>query len=844
MSLIRRLFKWAFILGIIGAVTIAVVIWFYLLPRLPDVNSLQDYHLQTPLRVMSRDGKLISEFGEQRRIPLRIDQVPQHYINALLSAEDENFYSHYGVDPKGLLRATVRMAQAGGKIQGGGSTITMQVARNYLLTLDQTFTRKINEILLSFQIEQELSKEQILEMYFNKMFMGHRSYGIEAASQVYYGRSISELELPQLAMLAGLYKAPSRYNPISNPERSKIRRNWILGRMLKLEHINDEQYQTAIATPITARFHSLKPETSASYVAEMVRSELFDSFPIEDVYTGGYRVYTTIDSRLQDAAQLAVQKGLLAYDRRHGYRGVEKNHGPDVTAEEAEKLLNRTSVLGPLQPAIVRQVNEDSAELLLRYGQTVTIHFSNMSWIRPRISIDRLGPAPKNISDILRPGDQIRVRQAYTDETVWYLSQVPDAQGALVVLNPQDGAMIALVGGFEYLHSKFNRATQALRQPGSNFKPIIYSAALEQDFTAATLINDAPVVFNDASLEGSWRPENYSGKFFGPTRLRKALYQSRNLVSIRILREIGITSAIDYATRFGFKKEQLPRNLSLALGSASVPPIDVATAYATFANQGYQVKPYFIERIEDSFGKVLYQAQPTTVCPNCDYVQPSDEVKLTEPELVDTTVLNHVAIVALNEALDQEIALQNTVVTEPVRPITHLPIAPRIMDERVNYIIHTILQDVVKKGTARKAKQLQRDDLAGKTGTTNDQKDAWFSGYVESMVATAWVGFDQPATLGRNEFGSTAALPIWIDFMAIALKDVPQTQRQQPDKMVTVKIDAATGELARPEDSSAVEEIFRAERTPKQMALPKSNGANMGDSNGTFVQEAAPEQVF
>jgi penicillin-binding protein 1A len=844
MSLIRRLFKWAFILGIIGSVTIAAVTWFYLLPRLPDVNSLRDYHLQTPLRVMSRDGKLISEFGEQRRIPLNIDQVPQHYINALLSAEDENFYSHYGVDPKGLLRAAVRMAQAGGKIQGGGSTITMQVARNYLLTLDQTFTRKINEILLSFQIEQELSKEQILEMYFNKMFMGHRSYGIEAASHVYYGRSISELELPQLAMLAGLYKAPSRYNPISNPERSKIRRNWILGRMLKLEHIDEEQYQTAIATPITARFHSLKPETSASYVAEMVRSELFDSFPIEDVYTGGYRVYTTIDSKLQDAAQLAVQKGLLAYDRRHGYRGVEKNHGPDVTAEEAERLLNRTSVLGPLQPAIVRQVNEDSAELLLRYGQTVTIHFSDMSWIRPRISIDRLGPAPENISDILRPGDQIRVRQAYTDETVWHLSQVPDAQGALVVLDPQDGAMIALVGGFEYLHSKFNRATQALRQPGSNFKPIIYSAALEQDFTAATLINDAPVVFNDVSLEDSWRPENYSGKFFGPTRLRKALYQSRNLVSIRILREIGITSAIDYATRFGFKKEQLPRNLSLALGSASVPPVDVATAYATFANQGYRVKPYFIERVEDSFGRVLYQAQPTTVCPNCDYVQPSDEVNLAEPELVDTVVINNVAIVALNEALDQEVALQNTAVTEPVRPITHLPIAPRIMDERVNYIIHTILQDVVKKGTARKAQKLQRDDLAGKTGTTNDQKDAWFSGYVESMVATAWVGFDQPATLGRNEFGSTAALPIWIDFMATALKDVPQTQRQQPDKMVTVKIDTATGELARPEDSSAVEEIFRAERTPKQMALPKRNGANMGDSNGTYVQEAAPEQIF
>ena len=761
MSLIRRLFKWVFILGIIGTLTIAAVTWFYLMPRLPDVNSLRDYHLQTPLRVMSRDGKLISEFGEQRRIPLRIDQVPQHYIDALLSAEDENFYSHYGVDPKGLLRAAVRMVQAGGRIQGGGSTITMQVARNYLLTLDQTFIRKFNEILLSFQIEQELSKEQILEMYFNKMFMGHRSYGIEAASNVYYGRSISELGLPQLAMLAGLYKAPSRYNPISNPQRSKIRRDWILGRMLLLDYINEEQYQTAIAAPITARFHSLKPETSASYVAEMVRSELFSSFPIEDVYTGGYRVYTTIDSRLQDAAQLAVQKGLLAYDRRHGYRGVEKNHGPSVTAEEAERLLNRTPVFGPLQPAIVRQVNEESAELLLRYGQTISINFSDMSWIRPRISIDYLGSAPKTISDILSPGDQVRVRQAYADSNVWYLSQVPDAQAALIALDPKDGAMIALVGGFEYLHSKFNRATQALRQPGSNFKPIIYSAALEQKFTAATLINDAPVVFNDASLEDSWRPENYSGKFFGPTRLRKALYKSRNLVSIRILREIGIKSAIDYATRFGFKPEQLPRNLSLALGSASVPPIDVATAYATFANTGYQVQPYFIERIEDSFGRVLFQAEPTTVCHNCDYVRLSDKVDLSPPSVVATTKITTGAIVALNEALDQEDAQQNSLLVEPDRPITHLPIAPRIMDERVNYIMHTILQDVVKKGTARRAQKLQRNDLAGKTGTTNDQKDAWFSGYVDSMVATTWVGFDQPKTLGRNEFGSTAALPIW-----------------------------------------------------------------------------------
>lgn len=839
MSFIRRLFKWALIIGSVGTLSIVAVTWLYLMPRLPDIESLRDYHLQTPLRVLSRDGKLISEFGEQRRIPLRIDQVPQHYINALISAEDENFYSHYGVDPKALLRAAVRMAQAGGRIQGGGSTITMQVARNYLLTLDQTFIRKFNEILLSFQIEQELSKDQILEMYFNKMFMGHRSYGIEAASQVYYGRSINTLELPQLAMLAGLYKAPSRYNPISNPQRSKIRRDWILDRMLLLGYIDETQHESAVNTPITARYHSLTPETSASYVAEMVRSELFENFPIEDVYTGGYRVYTTIDSKLQDAAQLAVQKGLLAYDRRHGFRGVEKNHGALISDLEAEKMLNRTPVFGPLQPAIVRAVNEDSADLLLRYGQTVTVNFSDMNWIRERISIDYMGAAAKDISEILTVGDQVRVRQAYNNEQVWYLSQVPDAQGALIALDPKDGAMIALVGGFEYLHSKFNRATQALRQPGSNFKPIIYSAALEKDFTAATLINDAPVVFNDASLEDSWRPENYSGKFFGPTRLRQALYKSRNLVSIRILREIGTKAAIDYATRFGFKAEQLPRNLSLALGSASVPPIDVAKAYASFANTGYKVEPYFIERIEDSFGKVLYQAQPSTVCKDCEYVRPTDEVNL-DPQDEDLTQVVASEIMALDEAINEEDALINGKLDVPEKTITNLPIAPRIMDERVNYVMHTILQDVVKKGTARRAQKLNRNDLAGKTGTTNDQKDAWFSGYVDDMVATAWVGFDQPATLGKNEFGSTAALPIWIDFMEIALQDVPEKTRPKPDAMVTVKIDQVTGELARPTDANAIEEIFRAERIPKTTA-PLSPKDNVSVSEEL---ETAPEQVF
>lgn len=827
-----QLIIWSTALGLVAALALVIFTFAYLVPRLPDVASLRDYHLQTPLRVMTKDGKLISEFGEKRRMPLRIDQVPQDYINALLSAEDENFYNHYGVDPKALLRAAVRMVQAGGRIQGGGSTITMQVARNYLLTLEQTFSRKFNEILLSFQIEQELSKDQILEMYVNKMFMGHRAYGIEAAAQVYYGRHMWKLTLAEQAMMAGLYKAPSRYNPISNAERAKIRRNWILGRMLELEYIDQARYDEAVAAPITARFHSLTPETQASYVAEMVRQELFDTFPLEDVYTGGYRVYTTVDSRLQDAAQYAVQKGLLAYDRRHGFRGVEKQHGAELTDYEAERILNRTPVLGPLQPAIVRSIDEENqtADVMLRYNGEATIRYSDMEWIRPRISIDRLGAKPALITDILAVGDQIRIRKAYGESNLWFLSQVPDVQGALVALDPQDGAIISLVGGFEYLHSKFNRATQALRQPGSNFKPFVYSAALEKGYTAASLINDAPVVFNDASLEDSWRPENYSGKFFGPTRLREALYKSRNLVSIRLLREIGTKYAINYAVPFGFQAEHLPRNLSLALGSASVPPIDVATAYAAIANTGYAVKPYFIERIEDSTGKVLYQAEPITVCENCEYLPKAELISLNPTD--NTINVADSAVMALGE--DEQDLLDGP-------KITHLPIAERIMDEGVNYIMHTILQDVITQGTGRRALKLERGDLAGKTGTTNDQKDAWFSGYNGALVASAWVGFDQPQPLGRNEFGSTAALPIWIDFMEEALKDTPEHSHQQPSGMVQVRINKDSGLLAPLGDSNSMFELFREGQAPTEIsaASPKQNS-----NDATTPTEVAPEEVF
>jgi penicillin-binding protein 1A len=814
MTLMRRLkhlIKYCIMLGLASLLILALFTWFYLLPRLPDVNSLRDYHLQIPLRVMTQDGSLISEFGEQRRIPLTIEQVPQDYINALLSAEDENFYSHHGVDLKALLRAALRLVQTG-QIQGGGSTITMQVARNYLLTLDRTFIRKFNEILLSFQIEQALQKEQILEMYFNKIFMGHRAYGVEAAAQVYYGRALQTLELPQLAMLAGLYKAPSKSNPLTNPVRAKIRRDWILGRMLKLGHIDQLTHESAVASPIIANYHSLRPEVEASYVAEMVRQELLKNFPLADVYTGGYRVYTTIDSQLQGDAQKALQHGLLSYDRRHGYRGPEQQLGSELGLAEAYKILDNMTTYGPLHPAIVWQLNKDNAELLMRNQNSVTVYFKDMDWARPYNNANSMGPRPKSISQVLQVGDVVRVRQARRNPKIWFMAQLPQAQGTLVAMHPDDGSLIALVGGFEYLQSKFNRATQALRQPGSNFKPIIYAAALEQGFTAASLINDAPVVFDDASLESTWRPENYSGQFFGPTRLRQALYKSRNLVSIRILRQIGINRALQYAGKLGFDTQKLPRNLSLALGSASMPPIDLATAYASFANGGYEVHPYFIKRIENNDGEIIYAATPNTVCPNCTY----------KP---------HAAI---------ELGTSQTVPEELVLPMlksstTPYPIAQRNMDPRVNYILHTILQDVIRKGTGRKALQLKRAELAGKTGTTNDQKDAWFSGYARQLVATVWVGFDQPDTLGRNEFGSTVALPIWTDFMARALVDKPQIIRPRPDNLLTIRIDPTTGQRARPDDPNAITEIFRSELAPP----PLSRSAT--EIN---VEEVSLEQIF
>ncbi|MEL7399559.1 MAG: transglycosylase domain-containing protein, partial [Pseudomonadota bacterium] len=548
------------------------------------------------MRVFSSDSQLIGEFGEKRRQPITFEETPTDFVNALLAAEDDGFYRHSGVDITGLLRAASQLVSSGG-IQSGGSTITMQVARNFFLTRKQTFTRKFNEILLALQIENELSKQEILELYVNKIYLGNRAYGIEAASQVYYGKSINELELPQLAMIAGLPKAPSAFNPIINPERAIIRRNWILGRMLSLDMISVEQHNEAIRSPVSASYHGTNLALNAPYVSEMARQKSLELLG-EAAYTDGYSVFTSVDSRLQATAQQAVISGLLNYDQRHGYRGPEAqltytstDADSPLPLEEWQESLKQYPTLGNLRAAAIIHIDESAARALLINGEQISLSWeTGFEHSRPYIDENKRGPAPKAISDFLNIGDIIRVTQ--NSEGHWQLSQIPMAQAALVAIDPNNGRIRSLVGGFDFKQSHFNRATQAERQPGSNFKPFIYTAALEHGLTPASIINDAPIVFNDNSLEDTWRPENASGKFFGPTRLRQALYKSRNLVSIRVLRTTGINNTIDSLDRFGFDTQKLPKDLSLSLGSHALTPLEVASAYTPFANGGFKVDPY------------------------------------------------------------------------------------------------------------------------------------------------------------------------------------------------------------------------------------------------------------
>jgi penicillin-binding protein 1A len=781
--------------GIIVSAVLAIFLYVKIEPQLPAIEVLRDVQLQEPLRIYTRDRRLLAEFGDKRRTPVKIEEVPPALIEAFLAAEDDHFYEHSGVDIPGLMSAAFELVRTGKK-RRGASTITMQVARNFFLSTEKTYWRKLTEILLALRIEGSLSKDEILELYLNKIYLGHHAYGIEAAAQVYYGKTITGLTLAQMATIAALPKAPSRINPINSPEATVDRRNYILGRMHQLGYIDEAAWELAVAEPDAAALHQVKAEASAAYVTEMVRHELVKRYGVS-VYTSGFEVLTTLDVRRQTAANAAVHKDLLEYSRRHGYRGAEahfklEEHDPDGWPA----LLKDFHVRGGLQAGLVTGLGEQTADILLADQATISVAWEGMSWARPYKSVNRLGKSPKLAADIFTAGDVVRVKQQ--DDGSWMLAQLPRVEGALVSLRPADGAILALVGGFDFRLSKFNRATQAKRQPGSSFKPVIYSAALEKGFTPASMINDAPVVFDDPKLESTWRPENYSGEFFGPTRLREALYRSRNLVSIRILRAIGASYAADYAERFGFTASRLPKDLTLALGSATVTPMQMARAYAVLANGGYLVEPYFIQSIYSATGEQIFSATPVSACPEC-------------PETLDT-------INVPGEA--------------------PLKLAPQVLTPQNVWLMTSMMRDVIQRGTGRKARVLGRTDLAGKTGTTNDQKDAWFSGFNHELVTTAWVGFDKLEPLGRGETGGRAALPMWINYMAVALKGVKAQKQEPPEGLVTVRIDPATGLLAGSGQTDAIFETFRKENVPSMSSDSLANGGEGGSANG------ADDQLF
>lgn len=809
------------LLGVAGAAVLGLAgAYQYLRPSLPDVSAIKDIRLQVPLRVFSRDGRLIAQFGEQRRIPLSFEAIPGQMINAVLAAEDDRFFQHGGVDYPGLARAVITNLLSGNKAEGG-STITMQLARGVFLSPEKSYRRKLVEIFTTLRIEQELSKQEILALYLNKMFLGQRAYGIGAAAEVYYGKAVDQLTLPEIAVIAGTFRLPSRDNPVANAELARQRRSYVLRRMREKEFITQAEYEAALNAPVEAKLHGPAVEVDAPYIAEMVRAEMFDRLGAE-AYTAGYEVITTVDSRLQHAAVKALRAALLDYDQRHGYRGPAGRVTLPSGAREKEwaQALEEYAARGGLEPAVVIATEEKSAVAFSRNVGRVNLGWSGISWARNPLPDGSVGPQLQRASDVLAVGDIIYIAQEVSGN--WRMVQVPEAQGAFVAMDPQDGGIAALTGGFDYFASNYNRAVQAKRQPGSSFKPFLYSAALDHGFTPASIINDAPLVIEDAALEGSWRPQNNSREFRGPMRMREALVRSRNLVSIRIMNSLGPAYATQFISRFGFPESSLPRNLSLALGTAQVSPLEMASAYSVFANGGFRVEPYFIQRIIDTEGNVEFEAEPKIACPDCVQPLPAETEGGTS-NLLDAPITT---------ATNDETRWGGRTYLQDKR------LAPQVLSPQNDYLITDMMGDVVKRGTAVRALQLKRGDIAGKTGTTNDRRDAWFCGFNSSLVGTAWVGFDQERSLGPGEEGSRTALPMWIYFMAEALKGVPEQKRTPPPGLVSMRISADTGLAARPGDPNAIFETFMAGHLPPQAefdsALPGEDEENKEKDDSLF----------
>lgn len=833
MKFIKRLLILSVICIILGVTTI-FGFYFYLKPQLPDVATLKDVELQTPMQVYSKDNKLIAQFGEKRRIPLRLEDMPDELLEAIIATEDSRFYSHFGIDPIGITRAAVVVIMSGSAKQGA-STITQQLARNFFLSNEKKLIRKIKEMFIAFHIEQLLTKDEILELYLNKIYLGHRSYGVGAAAQVYFGKEAKDLSLSEVALIAGLPKAPSTMNPIYSIDRATTRRNVVLSRMLDEKYITQEEFEAARNEELTGRSFGAEIEVNAPYIAEIARAWMVDKYG-EDAYTSGMRVFTSIDSTLQKTAQTAAIKNLLNYDERHGYRGAEQEvwaqGATPLTEDELDRHLKSQPSYGELRPAIVTSVDSKTAQIYIKSRGYSELSWDAMKWARRFITDDRQGPAPKKAAEILAAGEQIWVRplivkesssdkneaESTTQETAWKLSQVPNANTAFVAINPNDGAVLSLVGGFNFVHNKFNRATQSVRQVGSGIKPFIYSAAIDKGMSLATLINDAPINKWDESGGTAWRPKNSPPTYVGPARMRIGLAQSKNVMAVRVLRAVGLEDTRHFLTRFGFELDKIPKSETIALGAGSLTPVKLAQGYSVFANGGYYVEPYYISKIEGPFGDLEYQVEPTVVCKHsCDN------------QTVDVT-----------SASDSSSEFNEVDVTDEEEQQHY---APQVITEQNAFLVRELLYSNVWgggdwskgtgwNGTGFRAQKLGRRDIGGKTGTTNDSKDAWYNGFGPGVVAVSWVGFDnhnrklgrtsRNANLSKNEqapggeAGAKTAQYAWIDFMRVALENVPQERKVTPPGIIRIRIDRDSGLLTKKSGSSSMFEYFEKGTEPKE----------------------------
>jgi penicillin-binding protein 1A len=785
----------------VTAVTLAaayalVCSYIYIEPTLPSVAAMKNNELQVPLRVYTSSGELISQIGEQRRNPVRFDQIPDLVKNAFIAAEDDQFFEHHGFDWKGVLRAIFVNVTSGGVSQGA-STITMQTARSAFFTQERTLRRKLQEVFVTQRLEQDFSKQEILALYLNVIFFGQRSYGVAAAAETYFGKPLNELTVGEAATLARVPQSPSNFNPITNPAGAADRRAYVLRRMLQLGYIDQAQADAAAKEVVRAETHGTLSDVEAPYIAEMVRLEILKRFGAA-AQDAGYKVYTTIDGRLQKAANRALRIGLVDYSRRQGWQGatnkVELTGNEDLNGLEV--LLDEYGTVGILKPAIVISVAEKQAKVFVKDEGMANIEWPGLSWAKRRISDIAFGPEPKTAAEIISRGDVVYVVHEKLDGPA-ELSPLPQAESALVALDPNNGAIVSLVGGFDYFgaRGKYNRVTQARRQPGSGFKPFMYAAAMAGDFTPASMLLDAPIIMDDPNLEEVWRPENSGGGFRGPMRIREALVLSRNLVSIRLLQALGMRPVIDYVQNFGFTKDQLPNNLTLALGSMQATPLEIATGFAVFANGGYKIEPFYIDRIEGPGGQIVFSAEPIAVCADC--ASPVETVSQAE-------------------------RAKNQVVSATTVPPMPLPVggrrtvpAKQVISSQVSFLMNDMMKDVITRGTGRRALALGRSDLRGKTGTTNLSVDTWFNGFNDSLVASVWVGMDDPASLGESEEGARTAVPIWVDFMREALRGVPEKPRSVPDGIVEMKINARTGGT-KDADLDPVFEYFRVDKLPTE----------------------------